>query len=485
MKLLSKATLSSLPATVTIPDYNLDDVQVSILHFGVGNFHRAHQAVYADNLLRAGNKNSGIIGVSLRSPNIRDELIQQNYLYTVATLGAPTEYRVIGAIRNILVAPENPQQVIAQIANENISLITTTITEKAYYLKSGNVDTSCDALEFDLKHSSSPQTVYGFIAAGIVERYKLSGSPITILCCDNINKGGEKLREGVSYLLKTSAPFTYQWMLQHVSFISSMVDRITPATSTKIRIDTMKALTVKDTSPVPAERYLQWVIEDEFISPVPKFSEVGAILVNDVTEYETVKLRFLNAAHSILATIGYLFGDEYIHETMQRKEVKQLTEYMLREELASITNAPKGIDLPAYIDETLTRFAQAKIPYKVLQVGSDTSLKIQQRWFPAIDLLLEKKQSSTKFAFILAAWVVFIELTIKNNTMIDPAKEKFIALNHSSNQMHITNMLTVANANNFNFFLNTDFIKRVTTFYDEMRQSPVLNLIIKLNQQAV
>ncbi len=264
-----------------------------------------------------------------------------------------------------------------------------------------------------------------------------------------------------------------------------MVDRITPATSTKIRIDTMKALTVKDTSPVPAERYLQWVIEDKFISPVPKFSEVGAILVNDVTEYETVKLRFLNAAHSILATIGYLFGDEYIHETMQRKEVKQLTEYMLREELASITTAPKGIDLPAYIDETLTRFAQAKIPYKVLQVGSDTSLKIQQRWFPAIDLLLEKKQSSTKFAFILAAWVVFIELTIKNNTMIDPAKEKFIALNHSSNQMHITNMLTVANANNFNFFLNTDFIKRVTTFYDEMRQSPVLNLIIKLNQQAV
>ncbi len=131
MKLLSKATFSSLPATVTIPDYNLDDVQVSILHFGVGNFHRAHQAVYADNLLRAGNKNSGIIGVSLRSANIRDELIQQNYLYTVATLGAPTEYRVIGAIRNILVAPENPQQVIAQIANENISLITTTITEKS------------------------------------------------------------------------------------------------------------------------------------------------------------------------------------------------------------------------------------------------------------------------------------------------------------------------------------------------------------------
>jgi fructuronate reductase len=481
MKHLSAATLNSLPSTVIIPNYSLTDVRASILHFGVGNFHRAHQAVYADNLLRQGKTDSGIIGVSLRSPGMRDELIEQDYLYSVATLDKTTIYRVIGALKDILVAPEDPQRVIAQVAAENITVVTTTITEKAYYLKDGHVDLTSGALAFDLENSTAPKTIYGFIAAGILARYNTSATPITILCCDNIQDGGEQLQAGVSYLLKEYSPIAYKWMQQNVSFISSMVDRITPATTPEIITDTMQALNVKDASPVPAETYTQWVIEDNFISPAPDFAKAGALLVASITEYETVKLRFLNAAHSILATIGYLCGDEYIHETMQRKTVKDLTETLLRDELTGITAAPKGIELQAYITETLARFAQPKIPYRVLQVGSDTSLKIQQRWFPAIELLLNNKQKSSRFAFILAAWVVFIERTIENDTMNDPAKSSFLALQCSASQTHVMDILALANAKHFSFYSDTEFMVEIVTFYEAIHKSPILNLIDALN----
>lgn len=484
MKHLSAAILGSLPTTVTVPNYQLAEITASILHFGVGNFHRAHQAVYADNLLRKGIKNSGIVGVSLRSSKMRDELIQQNFLYTVATLDTPSTYRVIGAIKNILVAPEDPQRVIDQVADENITLITTTITEKAYLLKDGDVDFTADAVSCDLANPTSPKTIYGFIAAGIQARYHTSATPITILCCDNIQDGGAKLRAGVSHLLKQFAPLAHAWMQENVSFISSMVDRITPATTPEIIAETQDALTLTDASPVPAETYTQWVIEDNFVSPAPPFAEAGAILVPSITEYETIKLRFLNAAHSILATIGYLSQDEYIHETMQRKAVKDFTERLLREELISITDAPAGIDLDAYISQTLARFAQPKIPYRVLQVGSDTSLKIQQRWFPALDKLIQNKQQSSRFAFILAAWVVFIERTMADETMNDPAKNTFLALQNSPTSDPIMDVLAVANANHFSFSTDAKFMHEVAIHYHEIGQSSILTLINKLNAKA-
>ena len=481
MKLLSAETLGSLPKTVIVPNYSVNDVKASILHFGVGNFHRAHQAVYVDNLMCKGIKNLGIIGVSLRSSKMRDKLIQQDYLYTVATLNTPTTYRVIGSIKNILVAPEDPQRVISQVADESITLITTTITEKAYYLKDGNVDLTSDAMIHDLTNRESPRTVYGFLAEGIEARYNISAKPITILCCDNIQEGGEKLRSGVMYLLKQHGSPAYKWMLENVVFISSMVDRITPVTTPEIVADTSNALNVIDASPVPTESFSQWVIEDKFIGSVPDFSKAGAQLVANISEYETIKLRFLNAPHSILATIGYLCGDEYIHQTMQRSEVKSFTELLLREELVGISDAPPDIDLNKYISQTLERFVQPKIPYRVLQVGSDTSLKIQQRWFPAIEKLVQSKQSSIKFAFILAAWVFFIERTLAEETMNDPAKSIFLELKKWSNQTYIMDVLAVANANHFSFFLNREFMNQVVAYYNEIQITPILNVIKKLN----
>lgn len=480
MKTLSHAILPSLPTSIVKPQYRPEDVIPGIVHFGIGNFHRSHQALYCEALLNQGRLDCGIIGVSLRSGAMRDSLIQQDYLYTQVTLGHPNTYQVVGAIQDILVAPEDPYAVIERISAKTTALITTTITEKGYCLQNGAIDPAHTDMQNDVASLDTPLSIYGFITAGLIMRYHTSQSPITILCCDNVQNGGGLLADGVAYLLKIHAPELLTWFRSQVACISSMVDRITPSTTQELLDEVAQACPYHDNAPVPAEPFTQWIIEDKSPFLTIPFADAGAVLTHDIHQFEAIKLRFLNAAHSILATIGYLVGDQYIHEVMQREPLVTLTHKILAEDFLPITSPPDGVDVQQYITDVLARFSNDKVPYPVLQVGSDSSLKIQQRWFPNIDLVLAAQNTDDKLAFMLACWVQFIQHTVKDQTLNDPARTSFANITHTSSLDYVTAVLSIANADRFQFFADESFMQKVLAHFAAMQTQSVTTVLTQL-----
>ena len=486
MNRLNTACLSEIRTDIQKPNYAQAAITSGIVHFGVGNFHRAHQAVYCDGLLNEGETSWGIIGVSMRSPNMRDKLAPQDYLYTQATLGqTTTDYRVIGSIQKILVAPENPQTIIDVVANNQTQLVTTTITEKGYCLSNGKIDLDHPDFTKEIESLKQPKTIYGYLAAAFVKRFAAQGMPLTILCCDNIHAGGEHLRNGVQMLLEHHSPETLIWIKKNVAFSSSMVDRVTPSTSEELIEDVAQQLGLSDAAPVAAEPFTQWVIQDNFAGERPPFDRVGALFVEDIEPYESVKLRFLNAGHSMLATIGYLAGDTFVHEALQRPALAQFTEQALKLNVLPITQVPNDISGEVYIDEVLERFRNGNLPYACLQVGTDSSQKIQQRWMPSIDDALADGKDASYLAFTLAAWVNFVSKALENDDLNDPLRGELseaLARNKSEgSESNVQGFLTLAGSERFAFSNNDQFMTMVVNFHQIINEVGVEQALTKKN----
>ncbi|MDF1766521.1 MAG: mannitol dehydrogenase family protein [Gammaproteobacteria bacterium] len=465
MPSLSWDSLPSLPAFVEKPSYDRDAVSAGIVHFGVGNFHRAHQAAYCEALLNRGETDWGIIGVSMRSPHVRDKLAAQDYLYSLLSLGEKTEFRVIGALQRVLVADESPRAVIDAVASSATVLVTCTITEKGYCLNRGELDSEHPDLAHDLRSLDHPHSLYGYLAAALISRAAQAGEPLTVLCCDNLSAGGDKLREGVSRILLAHSPSTLEWAEEHVAFRSSMVDRVTPATTGELMARVSHALGCEDAAPVAAEPFTQWVIEDDFAGRRPPLDAVGALFVPDIAPYEHAKLRLLNAGHSILAALGYLAGDRYIHEALARPALAAFALQTLEPEILPVTLVPKGADGRTTIATALARFRNAQLPYAVLQVGSDSSQKILQRWLPATDEALAQNKPTAHLAFALGAWVAMIRAAAKAGELVDPQRERFCAFEPQRGVSISRAHLAIAGAQASLCFNNSDFIATADAYY--------------------
>ena len=464
---LSISSMLNVADNVKQPHYALGTILPSIVHFGAGNFHRAHQAAYCDALLNQGETRWGITGVSLRSPGMRDNLAPQNYLYTLAILGEKeTRFRVIGAIQNLLVGPENPQAVIDLLASEPTQLVTTTITEKGYYLKNGVIDPDSTDIANDLASLASPKTTYGYLAAGLIKRASRGDGPITVMCCDNMNAGGERLRDGVHMLLAKHSPDTVNWVKKNVAFSASMVDRVTPATDELLKSDVAKELGVRDAAPVATEPFTQWIIEDNFAGDRPPFDMVGALFVDDIAPFERVKLRFLNAGHSMLAALGYLAGDRFIHEALKRPIFARFTEQALKLNVMPVTAVPDGLIAEHYIAQVFARFRNGNLPYAALQVATDSSQKIQQRWFPSIDDALKQSGDTNYLAFAVATWVCFIHKALVRGDLNDPLIGEFTSCSSTGASSDVLAFLTLAGANKFSFFSHMGFMASVHEYHD-------------------
>lgn len=462
---LNKSALTNLCASVEKPNYELSETSSAIIHFGAGNFHRAHQAVYCDTLLNKGESQWGITGVSLRSSTMRDNLASQDYFYTLAILGEETRYRVIGAIKNILVGPETPQAVIDKLAQSHTELVTTTITEKGYYLADGAIDQSHPDIVNDINSLAIPVTVYGFIAAALIKRAKDNAAPLTILCCDNMHAGGQRLKDGVKLILGLHSKETLPWVEKNVAFSSSMVDRVTPSTDQTL-IDTVAQDTgVYDNAPVSAEPFTQWIIEDNFAGQKPPFDKAGALFVNDIAPFEKVKLRFLNAGHTILSALGYLAGDKYIHEALLRSPLAQFTEQALKLNVLPVTSVPSDVNGETYIDDVLQRFRNSHLPYGVLQVGTDSSQKIQQRLFPSIDDALSNESDCSYLAFALAAWVCFVQKASDSQQLNDPLALNFAQYIEQGANNDVYDFLNLAGASKYSLFTDNTFMASVNEYY--------------------
>ena len=481
MATLNRTTLPELSRSVETPRYDPRTVKCGVVHLGVGNFHRAHQAAYFDDLLNAGHLVWGITGVSLRSPKTRDALIDQDYLYTLVEQSESHSYRVVGALQSILVAPEDPKAVIERLASNETTLITTTVTEKGYLLCDSGVDFDNPLFQSELDSCDAPSTVYGFLAAALVRRAKFGAGPVTVLCCDNIRNGGAVLRQGTERLLAECATVDAAWLSSNVSFISSVVDRVSPTTTELLKTTVQRELDAHDAWPVATEPFSLWVIEDLFVGEKPPLDTVGALFVPNVLPFERMKLAYLNAAHSVIAVLGYLLCEEHVHVALENKALQEFTRDFLRVDVLPVAPMPREVNGVVYIKDIFARFENAALPYKTTQVCSDGSQKIQQRWFPTIDAAVSSGAESRRLALVLAAWVAAVERMVHAEEVQDPKRDELIAsitACRSTSEM-VERTLAIAGAARWRFSSNPSFMNAVVSSFVSIRERGIESVLVE------
>jgi fructuronate reductase len=338
VKRLSNATLGDLPPNIERPGYDRTTIATGVVHLGVGAFHRAHQALVFDKAIAAGDLRWGVLGVSLRSPSVRDQMAPQDNLYSLVERdGSGQRTKVIGAVRAVLVAPEDPTAVVAALAAPDTHLATLTITEKGYKLRGGQLDLNDPDIVHDLADLAAPRTAPGFLVAGLAARRDAGLRPFTALSCDNLPHNGGLLRDAVLAIARAHDADLAAWIEQNGAFPQTMVDRIVPATTTA-DVDAMAGrLAMEDHVPVNTEPFFQWVIEDRFCGPRPAFETLGVQLTDDVAPWEEAKLRLLNGAHSGIAYLGGLAGVEFVHEFVADTTGRRFVEALWRESVATLT----------------------------------------------------------------------------------------------------------------------------------------------------
>ena len=393
-----------------------------IVHLGLGAFHRAHQAVYTEQANGLSQDNWSIIGVSLRSPTVRDQLVPQDSLYSVIETDVMgNTHNVISVIKDVLVAPENPAAVLTAMAQSNTEIVSLTITEKGYCHDpaSGNLDKNNTDIQADLAQLSSPKTAIGFLVSSLKARYEQNLAPFTVLCCDNLPSNGKTLGKIVVQFAQLIDPKLAQWIKTKVPFPNTMVDRIVPATTEADINEFTEQAGYQDLAMVKTERFSQWVIEDNFVASRPAWEKVGVSLVADVEPFENAKLRLLNGAHSSLAYLGYLRGYDYVHQVMQDKDLASFLKNMMQNEIIPTIEAPEGMDLIAYSNELLQRFSNPALNHRTYQIAMDGSQKMPQRLLHTIEdkLAEEEPGSLNSLCFAVAGWLRY---TMGFDMKVDP-----------------------------------------------------------------
>ncbi len=410
-ELLSRKTISNLTPNQVDFIKPLNQVKKGIVHIGIGAFHRAHQAVFTQDLMNDVGGDWGIVAVSLRSPTVRDKMAPQDFLYTVLECSETTEkVSLISAISDVIVAPDSPQRVIDELADPATKIVTLTVTEKGYCRdKSGlHLDFSNPIIINDLESLDNPKSLVGFLVAACKKRME-SNAQLTVISCDNLPANGELTKRVVLEFADKIAPEVARWINTNVSFCNSMVDRIVPATTAEDVEFITKKIGMRDESVVITEPFKQWVIEDNFVSDKPAWDKVGAIFVQDVDMYERMKLRLLNGIHSSLAYVGFLMGYEYIHEAVNDPSCLSLAQNLQQELIKTLGDVP-GINLNDYAATIITRFTNSKVPYKTSQVACDGSQKLPQRLIKPLEELNNKHNIvSSNICFVVAAWCRFLE----------------------------------------------------------------------------
>ncbi|MDG1871988.1 MAG: mannitol dehydrogenase family protein, partial [Flavobacterium sp.] len=321
---LNSSNLSAISERVALPNYNRKNITTGIVHVGVGGFHRAHEAMYIDQLLEdASNANWGICGVALLNfdQKIHNVLKEQGGLYTlvIKELDGTLTKEVIGSITEYLFAPDSPTAVIEKMADKATKIITLTITEGGYNLNeaTGEFNYENPTIVHDKNNPAEPKTIFGYLTQALAIRKENNNGPITILSCDNIEGNGHVTKKMLLSYIAFAQPALLPWIELNVSFPNSMVDRITPATIPSDIALLLETSGIEDQWPVVCESFQQWVIEDDFIAGRPNLEAVGVQFVKDVAPFEKMKLGLLNAGHSVIGILGSLMGyntiDEAIH----------------------------------------------------------------------------------------------------------------------------------------------------------------------------
>jgi fructuronate reductase len=381
---LGLGTLSRLPASAR-PLVDPGDVEVGVLHLGLGVFHRAHQVVYTEEAMAAtGDRRWGVCAAGMRSRATVDAVAAQDGLFSVLVRDGgpePVELRVYGALRETRFGAE----VVERLADPRITVVTITVTEKGYL---------------------PGQDVIAWLVAGLERRAAAGAGPVTVLSCDNMPHNGQVVRDAVL----ASADGLRDWIDANVAFPGSMVDRLVPAPRPEDLDEVAAALGVRDRAAVATEPFRQWVIEDRFAAERPAWEKAGALIVPDVAPYELMKLRLLNGSHSLIAYLGMLHGCETIAETVARDDVARAVRALMDEDVTPTLPVPEGFDVEAYKRQLLRRFANPALRHQTAKVASDGSLKLPLRLVTVLRERLAAGATPSYAALAIAAWMRWVSV---------------------------------------------------------------------------
>jgi mannitol 2-dehydrogenase len=421
MTALTPDALAHLSADVSVPRYDRRAVRAGIVHIGVGNFHRSHQAMYLDTLMNAGAAlDWGICGIGLQPSNtrMRDVMAAQDGLYTLVLRHSDGtwEARVIGSIVEYLLAADDPEAAIEKLAAPATRIVSLTITEGGYNLDAvtGEFNASDPAVAADLRPGAVPRTVFGLVTEALARRRARGIPAFTILSCDNIPGNGHVSQRACTAFARLRDPGLADWMTRHVRFPNSMVDRITPRTTEADRAGLSRRLGIDDQWPVLCEPFTQWVLEDDFADGRPPLEDAGVQIVPDVEPYELMKLRLLNASHQALCYPGYLVGYRLVHEvTADPLFARFLLDYMTAEAIPTLRPVP-GVDLQAYARQLIERFSNPEVRDTVARLCSNSSDCIPKFLLPVIRDQLAAGRPVTRAAAAVASWARYAEGTDEN-----------------------------------------------------------------------
>lgn len=401
-----------------------------ILHLGIGNFHRAHQAWYTQLANAHDNDAWKIAAVSLRRPDVRDTLAPQDFDYTLVIKGTTdTEYLRINLHDDILVGPENPQAVVDLIADPETAIVSLTVTEKGYYVdtRSGKFLAE-DAVIAKEISDGRPSTAIGYLAYGLKARQQAHGNPLTIMSCDNLSANGETLQGAVDAFQKAAGLGLSDYLQNSIAFPSAMVDRITPATTDELRAEVQQATGWADRSPVSTETFSEWTIEDNFAADRPSWEKVGVQIVADVAPYELRKLRLLNGPHSLLAYAGLFHGHRYVHEAIADPKLRDLAAGLMSEAAETLPDEIQNTT-QNYSRQLIDRFANPALKHELIQIAMDGSQKLPVRLLSTVKDRLKAGKKSPNALEGVAYWLIFVlNRSAVGEPINDPQADTFLEI---------------------------------------------------------
>jgi mannitol 2-dehydrogenase len=401
---------------VGLPDYDRATASTGIVHFGVGGFHRAHQAMVLDSLMAAGKAlDWGICGVGVLpvDARMRDILRAQDCLYTLVYKHADgsEEARVLGSMLEYLFAPDDPDAVVEKLADPATRIVSLTITEGGYNFDqvTGEFNAADPGVRADLRDGAAPATVFGLVTEGLRRRRDRGIAPFTVMSCDNIQGNGDVAKTMFSAFAELKEPGLGKWMRANVAFPNSMVDRITPVTTDADRAEVAQRFGISDAWPVVCEPFFQWVLEDHFPLGRPPYEEAGVQVVADVEPYELMKLRLLNASHQAMCYFGYLAGYRYAHEATGDPAIATFLRRYMDEEATPTLKPVPGVDLEDYKSTLIERFANPAVGDTLARLCAESSDRIPKFLLPVVRENLAAGGPVRLSAAVVASWARYAE----------------------------------------------------------------------------
>ena len=413
---LNSRTLAYWSDRLPVPTYDRNLLTPGVVHFGVGGFHRAHQAMYHDRIMNEGTAlDWGICGVGVMAADrkMKQALDAQDGLYTLVLKHSDGTYepRVIGSVVEYLFAPDDPEAVIARMAAESTRIVSLTITEGGYNISdvTGEFDATNPDVVHDIEPGAVPRTVFGLVIEALRRRRKLGIAPFTVMSCDNLQGNGHLTRRVLTTFARLRQLELGDWVEREVHFPNSMVDRITPVTTDADRAEIRERFGIEDRWPVVCEPYTQWVLEDAFTAGRPPYEDVGVQVVSDVEPYELMKLRLLNGSHQAMCYFAYLSSYRLVHQAAQDPLFQAfLLGYMNQEATPTLAPVP-GVDLEGYKRTLIERFSNPEVRDTIARLCAQSSDRIPKWVLPVVRQQLATGGEIRRCAAVVASWARYAE----------------------------------------------------------------------------